>query len=303
LTAGEGWEKVRARPDHLLDDCARAWLSEYVQRAERAAGCDPSPEQTAQRAASTTTIGRRLSSLRVAYLGDVLLKLEAGGHPVAVACRHAPWIARGAPHPRPPLEPLTSNKRRHAVKARRALEAELRRAGLQPESEPEPPSQAQREAFARREQEGRRRQEERVADRPPRVEVELGYEDFTRPLTVAGVVNLILAGEPVLPSHARLEHELRAALHRLDELAPTEYRALLRWTRGEWPLDAEALRCLVTCTPAAMRAGERVAGTLLHRKVELCETGSPDDARLGPLMPLDPAKAGRPAVAPIRWAA
>jgi hypothetical protein len=282
--------------DPPLDERAREFLRQRVIEAAERAGRHVSPAQADAMLASTRQVGRRVKSARDAYIGYMLLILESSGLPAARACEIVDWFARGRPTPQPTSDRRVSRDQRHRRLGKcRALDRELREAGLDPPPEPALPTQRQREAFTRREEDGRIRQAERLAERPPQVEIELSYDEFASPLTVAGVVNLILAGEPVAPSHAVLEQELRAALRELDDVAPGEFRALVRWTRGECPLYAGALHWLVACAPAARRERDRRLAQHLP---------SSDDAHRTSLVPIDPATVERAdAGAPIRWAA
>jgi hypothetical protein len=257
-----------ATPDPLLDENARAWLLAHVLDAEQAAGVEPSRERAEQWVAQSTTVGRRLSSLRATDLGDVLFDLEAKGNPAAVACRLAPWIARGAPQPRPSLPPLTADKRRHARELRRKLDTELLGAGLRPQLAPEPPTQAEREAFRARERDARHRGAERAA------RLQRRSEQAQRPIVVAGfdetvvkvLVAAIFCGREIRDEHTVTADELRIALERLRHLDPPRWEALRAFAvslkpdaRGEVYLRL-CVEWLIACTPAAHREAERVIG-------------------------------------------
>lgn len=187
------------------------------------------------RRAAPAAIGRRVKSLRLAYLGELLLRLEAGRLRPEQARALVPWIARGAPQPRPALDPLSVAERRGAIAKRRELADELRSAGYDPAPEPPAPTQREREAFAAREREQRRQ----AADRAVRFE---RRRELSRvPIFVAGfyprvvlvLVAAILRGAKIPAEHEATAEELRVALARLRQLDPRRFddlRSLARCT-------------------------------------------------------------------------
>jgi hypothetical protein len=253
---------VRTPRDSGLDDRAFDFLRQRVIEAGERAGRALSPEQADAVLAATSEIGRRLKSARDAYRGYMLEVLEASGLPAGRACAIVDWFARGKPTRQPTGRRVSVDQRRRMRRKCQALDLELRDASLDPPPAPRSPSQQEREAFAQREEAWRVRQAERLAERPPALEFELSFEDFARPVIVAGLVSLMLSNEPVAAAYADLEEELREALSVLGDVAPLEYRGLVRWVRLERPLPHDALAWLVCCTPAARRAAERAGVSL-----------------------------------------
>ncbi len=235
---------MRAAADPLLDEQGHAWALDYVA----AVGVGLSREKAEGILRATRSVGRRLKSLRLAYLGELLLRLEARGLTPEQARALAPWIARGAPQPRPMLEPLSIAARRGAIAKRRELAAELRSAGYNPPPEPPTPTQRDREAVVAGERERHRVASECRARFERRLELSrvpifvAGFDESTVRVLVLAILN----GLPI--RHEReLAEELAVALGRLRQLDPCD----------EVPFAAADL---VAQTDGAHRAAEAVLG-------------------------------------------
>jgi hypothetical protein len=235
------------------------------------AGRELSPAQVERQIAEANAIGgpsgQRRKSVRVAYLGDILLRLEGQGFTSTRACELAPWIARGAPSPRPFLPALSREQRRGAINKRRLLERELRAAKLRPEPEPRSCSQREREASQACQRQRRTEHDERGRELTRRwslagkqVRVDYGRDV----LTIIAVK--LLRGEAVSDNYAATGEELTVALARLKRLDPLRWETLRRTSNSDGAMLKTSARrhiesCLpwlVACTDAAHEAA-RVA--------------------------------------------
>jgi hypothetical protein len=268
---------VRIALDPALDDRAGAWLSQYIVAAGRMAGRELSLAQVEHEVAATSAIGgpitQRRKSVRCAYLGDVLLHLEARGLLSWRARELAPWIARGAPLPRPFLPALSRGQRRGAIGKRRLLESELRAAELRPEPEPRLPSQQEREASQARERQRRKEHDERGREMKQRwslasKQVRVEYAGKV----LAGIAVKLLRNEAVPGDYVAEAEELTIALARLKRLDPQRREVLQRVSHSDGAsvrtsADQQHIEScfawLVACTDAAREVVEGELGVRL----------------------------------------
>jgi hypothetical protein len=260
----KGCEKVRTTPDPPLDERARAWTLDYVAAAIGL----PAEHEVEPLLVATRAVGRRVKSMRMAYLGEVLLDLEARGLPANRACARAPWIARGAPTPQPPLAPLTAAERRGAIAKRRALEDELRAAELDPAPARRTPSDREREAIAARERDQRRQAAQRVERFQRRRE--LAQRTITVYFDEAQLLLLVIMifTRSKVPDELReLATELRTALAELRRCDPRAVAGLrdfaLTYQPGKRP-GSQSVAALVCCMPSAWRQWEHETGEHLR---------------------------------------
>jgi hypothetical protein len=230
--------------DPALDDPALAWLFEYIAAAASGVLTQTQLAEHAE-ALARGPVERHPKRLRLYYLGDMLLRLEAAGLTRARAIVAAPYVARGQAGRRRRLEPLTEHERRGALKARKALDEAAADRGLRaaPLSQTPSPRERERKASAERRQHGRVAAH---AQREPKV--------IDVPFFAPGRLRLLLA--VMIADHLPEGYEQDGAelVEALDALAALDPRQAARIRADPQHASDADLGWLVAQTRTALQA-------------------------------------------------